>query len=291
MPDWTFVKQHAVQLARDYNAEGICPTLRQVHYRLASVQAGGYQNLQRHYKRLSQILVKARKHGDLSWDALADHVRYQWWLKPEGEPNLNRLVEEATRNVGEDPWISQQKQIIMWLEKDALAELVWSAVSGLHVPLCVSRGYSSWTFVADTSNIIEEAINQGRSVHLLVLTDHDPSGLDIQRFTQTAFEWFGYEFGAERVALTYDQIKCYELLPNPTKRADPRSKDYISKFGDRCWELDALEPKELQRIVRDAIMSHIQNPEAWDKSLQENRRKANRTKLDLMRKLGLIEHE
>ncbi len=119
-----------MELVKGYNAEGITPTLRQVHYRLATERAGGYLNLRQHYKQLSQLLVRARKEGDLSWWALADHVRYRWWIRPKGEPDLNTLVKKAAENIGEDPWLSQHKQLLVWLEKDALADLVWRAIGG-----------------------------------------------------------------------------------------------------------------------------------------------------------------
>jgi len=55
------------------------------------------------------------------------------------------------------------------------------------------------------------------------------------------------------IALTYGQVQKYNLLLNPTKKADPRAREYMSKYGDGCWELDALEPREFQRIKREAV--------------------------------------
>jgi hypothetical protein len=85
----------------------------------------------------------------------------------------------------------------------------------------------------------------------------------------------GLEIHVERVALTYEQVQKYGLPPNPTKRADTRSKGYISRYGDGCWELDAIEPDELQRMVRASVAKHIV-PEVWkgavDREEQERER-------------------
>jgi len=82
--EWRSIIDRACNLIRAYNTQGIRPTLRQVHYRLASEQVGGYQNTKACYKTLSEKLVKARMNRLIPWSALADHVRYTWWFKPQG---------------------------------------------------------------------------------------------------------------------------------------------------------------------------------------------------------------
>jgi hypothetical protein len=79
---------------------------------------------------------------------------------------------------------------------------------------------------------------------------------------------FGLNITVQRVALTIDQVKQYSLIPNPTKLADPRAKAYVAQYGDECWELDAIEPSELQRIVKDAIEEEM-DLEAWAESREQ----------------------
>ena len=61
----------------------------------------------------------------------------------------------------------------------------------------------------------------------------------------------------ERVALTHGQVLNYNLDPNPVKMADTRSEIYRTMYGEHCWELDAIEPSELQRLVLEAVEKHI----------------------------------
>ena len=284
MVEWRSVIDKACNLIKIYNSQGIRPTLRQVHYRLASEQVGGYQNTQACYKTLSDRLVKARMGGLIPWGSLADHVRYRWWFKPSGQiVNVDELVERATEGLGEDPWEAMGKRIVVWLEKDALAELIYDAVGGFYIPLAVSRGYSSWTFIYDNLDIF----HSGCGAKVLYLGDFDPSGIDIERFTGEAVEYFGVDFTLKRVALTYGQVLSYNLLPNPTKKADPRAKEYVARYGDQCWELDALEPTELQRIVREAVEAEI-DPKIWSEVIERNKETQRKAREELKRKLGAV---
>ncbi len=65
-------------------------------------------------------------------------------------------------------------------------------------------------------------------------------------------------------------MQQYSLSPNPTKTADPRAEGYVSQFGNQCWELDAIEPNELQRLVEQAILKHI-NVETWNKTIEKGK--------------------
>jgi len=38
---------------------------------------------------------------------------------------------------------------------------------------------------------------------------------------------------------------------------DSRSPEYKGQFGDRCWELDSMNPDELRRLVRESIESRL----------------------------------
>ena len=58
----------------------------------------------------------------------------------------------------------------------------------------------------------------------------------------------------QRLALNMNQIEQYDPPPNPAKLSDSRAGDYISQFGDSCWELDALEPTVIRDLIRDAVL-------------------------------------
>ena len=93
------------------------------------------------------------------------------------------------------------------------------------------------------------------------------------RDIQERLDMFGADVYVKRVALTMDQIDEFDPPPNPTKITDARSHGYIQMFGHECWELDALEPKVITRIITEeveelvdpALFSAIEKREREDK--------------------------
>jgi hypothetical protein len=73
-----------------------------------------------------------------------------------------------------------------------------------------------------------------------------------------------------RIALTMDQVRQYNPPPNPAKITDSRSGSYISRFGDKSWELDALDPPILQQLVRDNVETLIDDA-VWDADIKRER--------------------
>ncbi len=95
---------------------------------------------------------------------------------------------------------------------------------------------------------------QGRQPIVLYLGDHDPSGKDMVRDIHDRLVEFGVtNVLVPVVALTMAQIKNHKPPPNPAKITDSRAKAYIAEFGNQSWELDALPPRELNRLVEAAI--------------------------------------
>lgn len=65
-------------------------------------------------------------------------------------------------------------------------------------------------------------------------------------------------FGADdvefrRLALNLDQIEEFGPPPNPTKLSDSRAQGYIEEFGHECWELDALDPSVISRLIDENV--------------------------------------
>jgi hypothetical protein len=121
----------------------------------------------------------------------------------------------------------------------APAGVVYDVTEEYDVPLMVTRGYPSLSYVHDAAEAIAA---QGKPAYLYYFGDYDPSGVDIA------------EIHFERPAVNEAQIAEYQLPTRPTKATDSRA----AKFGDdRSVELDALEPSQLRAMVRVCIEQHI----------------------------------
>ncbi|MBA7618487.1 hypothetical protein ES703_25814 [subsurface metagenome] len=242
-------------------------TLRQIYYRL--VAAGLIPNRRSAYNGLSAQLVKAREAGEVDERRIVDRSRSiedhaydspndfleacEWTMK-------NRFVRRY--------WSTQETYVEAWVEKDALSQVIAGAVEELNTIVAPSRGYSSFSYVRDAVRRFQKNRGEAERVVILHLTDHDPSGLDMSRDLRARFNAYsaGFLFNVElkRVALTIEQVRQYDLIPNPTKITDPRAAGYMAQYGDECWELDAIEPPELVRLIHEAAESEVTDWEAWN---------------------------
>ena len=91
------------------------------------------------------------------------------------------------------------------------------------------------------------------SRYIIHLGDHDPSGIDMTRDIQERLEMFGADVFVKRVALTMKQVKTYNPPPNPAKITDSRCGKYIDQYGEESWELDALEPQMLTKLITNEV--------------------------------------
>jgi len=237
-------------------------TLRQVYYRL--VAAGLIANTRSNYNQLSSQLVTARESGDIDDTRIVDRSRRIEDVSfdtPESFIEACRATLE--RQYIRRFWNSQPVYCEIWVEKDALSQVVAEAVYPYNTIVAPSRGYSSYSYLREATERISHYCNGSKSAVVLHLADHDPSGIDMSRDLQDRLNRYCGGVEVKRIALTYDQVVRYDLIPNPAKIADTRSKGYISQFGNQCWELDAIEPDELVRLCRQAIEEMIADKDAW----------------------------
>lgn len=251
-------------LIADYGRQGFSLTLRQLYYQF--VARGLIPNKDSEYKRLGSVINDARLGGLIDWNALQDRTRYLRSYSFYEEPN------EVLAGIGErfikDLWADQEFRIEVWVEKDALVDVVGTACRPLAVPFFSCRGYTSQTEMWVAGQRLKCHIRDGHTPVIIHLGDHDPSGIDMSRDIEDRLSLFmgGPEF--RRIALNKDQVAEYQPPPNPAKITDSRSTGYIAQFGDESWELDALEPQVLVDLIT-ATIEPYRNMAAWDATWTE----------------------
>jgi hypothetical protein len=138
-------------------------------------------------------------------------------------------------------------------EKDALSGVLRPLAREFHVTMMVNIGYSSQSAMYDSASRFMAASDAGKECKLFYLGDHDPSGEDMVRDIRDRLEMFGATVEVEKIGLTMAQVERYNPPPNPAKLTDPRSAEYVDKHGAVSWEVDALPPEVLNRLVRGSI--------------------------------------
>ena len=108
---------------------------------------------------------------------------------------------------------------------------------------------------------LRNTARQGQNAVILHLGDHDPSGIDMTRDLQEKIQIFGegdaWRFSLTRIALNMQQIDEEKPPPNPAKATDSRFAGYAELYGDESWELDALSPTYLRRLLTEELSKHI----------------------------------
>lgn len=256
-------------ILEDYASQGYILTLRQLYYQLVSQDI--IPNSDKEYKNLSLLLGKGRMAGVVDWDGIEDRLRVPYipYWSNRLKNALRDLKQQYRRNRQED----QPTYIEVWCEKDALSGILKKVTSHYHVRLMVNRGYSSITAMHDAFERFKDHAweNGTPNVKILYLGDHDPSGMDMIRDIEERINEFidGFKeqdndfyilndngnvnFEIESIALTTAQVRQYKPPPNPAKITDPRAKWYIAEHGNVSWEVDALPPNVLDKLLRSSI--------------------------------------
>jgi hypothetical protein len=260
----------ANSILEDFIGRGFDLTVRQLYYQFIAQDLFPdswrdknppySKNIQKNYKRLGSIINDARLAGLIDWSYIVDRTRNlqsrSHWDSP------SEIIDSAAYSYHNDMWQNQGNYVEIWIEKDALIGVIERPCSKWDVPYFSCRGYTSqsemWTaserFLKKCDNEDGYDFRDGVLIHL---SDHDPSGLDMEEDIINRFRIFGAHVSVERIALTMNQINNYSLPPNPAKITDSRYDNYANQYGTDSWELDALDPSVLSKLVEDKIKSYI----------------------------------
>jgi hypothetical protein len=234
-------------------------TLRQVFYQLVSRLT--IPNTQNQYKALSAALSRARKEGQVPWEAIEDRTRPLYGSTGWGSAasflrhNLEALPDFYQRNLMWD----QDSYIELFVEKQALITPFERAAGQYHLLVNMGRGYSSTTVIKEMADRLDTATDGGYLPIILAFSDLDPSGIDLVDNLSRQFLDFDLEPEVERIALTWEQVQEYDLPhdPDALKMTDARAKGFIEEYGEYAVELDALSPATLEQLVREAVESRL----------------------------------
>lgn len=237
-------------ILEEYRSEWYVLTLRQLYYQL--VVKWIIPNKQAEYAKLSNILKKGRMAWIVDRDIIEDRIRrpkLPYWSR-----DINDAINDVVDQYRLDRMMWQDKYIEVWVEKDALSWVLYRITEKYHIRLMVNRGYSSCSAMYDAYRRMKAQHSEN---HIIYLWDHDPSGLDMVRDIEERLEEFGTYVTVHHLGITQEQIKAFNPPPNPAKFSDPRADWYIRNYGKVSWEVDALPPKELLKILENKIISMI----------------------------------
>ncbi|MEP7105869.1 MAG: hypothetical protein ABI838_08485 [Chloroflexota bacterium] len=230
-------------------AENQPVTVRQVFYRMVS--AGLIAKSEGEYNgTVGRLLRDLRLEGAIPFGWIADNTR--WMRKPTTYGSVEDALRQTARYYRRAVWRDLDQYVEVWLEKDALAGVLIEETDPYDVPLMVTRGYPSLSYLHEAAEAIEGI---DKPTFIYYFGDHDPSGEDIRRNVERRLREFApdADISFVHVAVTAEQITQWQLPTRPTKRSDTRA----ANFRGESIEVDAIAPQQLRDMVRGVIGQHV----------------------------------
>jgi hypothetical protein len=229
--------------------------------------------------RVYRLLKEARERDLIPWDWIVDETRtlerVPTWDNPE------QYVECVISSYRRDFWNLQPVRVEVWSEKGTVRGVLDPVLDRYGVGFRVMHGFSGATTVHD---VAED--DDGRDLIVLYVGDYDPSGLCMSEhdLPSRLEKYDGEHVVLKRIALCREHLTGLPSFPASDKKKDPRYRWFVRNYGERCWELDALDPNNLRDIVREAIEAEIE-PAAWHRcvTIERAERESLRPVLDRWR--------
>ena len=256
----------AIPILDQFRRDGYRVTLRQLHYQF--VGKNYYRNDKSNYGKLCEAMQRGRMAGLIDWDIIEDRTRIVR-SRPRWDDPAD-ILNSCAHCFHVDYWQDQECRVELWIEKDALIGVIEPACKRWNCSYFSCRGYPSTSELHEASRRIKRYNERGQVFQILYCGDHDPSGIDMGTNIVRALQDFKTPCEFKRIALNRDQVERFDLPPNSVKETDSRSKKYRREFGNECWELDALPPRELNMIIGSEIRSCIDDMDAFEERRAED---------------------
>jgi len=201
-------------------------TVRQLYYILIS--RFKYPATRAFYKRLDRYLTKIRRVN----------------------PALNAKFIDPTRQFVVPPL--RYPRIEIWVEKDSIRNFIGRLAVKNRLGIQVLRGFAS---LSTYRRALDRARKRGVTM-VLYIGDFDPSGLLIEKVAQEEMD-HKRAITFHRLAITMEQIKRFKPPSRPVNLKDSRAKEYIEKYGDRCWEVESIRPRTLYKLIEKGLRENV----------------------------------
>jgi hypothetical protein len=219
------------------------------------------------YKPVQKELVRLRREGLLDWSFIADNTR--WMRKAMTWRSVEEAIAVWSQSYRRDLWQGQGVRIEVWLEKDALAGVVMEQAEKWGVPLMVTRGTSSITFLYSAAMEARGAWeNVGVRTVVLALYDYDMGGVRSSGAVERGLREHAGDAPIEyrQLAVMREQIEEWSLPTRPAKKTDSEYARWVREYGTEAVELDAIPPNRLLGLVEEAVLNYV---DKWEWEMEQ----------------------
>lgn len=228
-------------------------TVRGLYYQAEVAGLPGIDKSESGYNKVQAQVLKLRQEGRLPYEAIADATRYM--RKPRSFDGWEEALRSTAQLYRKNLWVDTGLEVEIWIEKSALAGVIFPVTAEYDVPLMCTGGFSSETFAYEA---VARLRDTGVTLVVYSLYDFDRSGQDAAASLEEKVRRFGAEFRVpvvfRRLGLTLEQVRDLALPTRPAKGASAADRRWPHDFAA---ELDAIPPDTLREMVREAIEEHL----------------------------------
>ena len=199
---------------------------------------------------IQRRVLGLRRSGQLPWEWITDESRASYsvsrWNNPAG------FAETAPFFYQLDFWRGQRVRPVVMVEKAGQVPVYLQHANSFGIDVISCKGYSSASHLRSVALELEQHIQEGQALELLICADFDPSGDDWPR---AALEEIRSHVSAphlidmQRVLVTREDLEDFGVsvalrAPNPN---DSRTKQFLERHDfapdqEVCVEMDAMSP-------------------------------------------------
>jgi hypothetical protein len=214
--------------------------------------------------RISRLLTDARERGEVLWSWIVDETREAERIATWDDPA--DYIDAVRCSYRKNRWTSQPERIEVWSEKGTIRGILAPVLNEYGVTFRVMHGHGSATAVFAAA---EESRGSDKPTIVLYVGDWDPSGMHMSEVDlPERIGRYGGDIKIIRVALIEEDTfpeAGVASFPASDKVKDPRFKWFVTNYGDRCFELDALNPNTLRDRIEQVVRARLDlDLDAWD---------------------------
>ncbi len=206
------------------------------------------------YAQVQHQITQMRRNGELPYGWIADATRRGYHVATYGD------AEDFIRNVAglyrADLWQQANHYVEVWCESRSIAGVIENDCRELAVSLYPAGGFSSITLAYQAAEYINEATKSGLlPAEIIYIGDYDPAGVLIDRSIESELREHidpDVDLNFNRIAITSEQIRIYDLPTKPRKETDKRARHITETV-----EAEAMPSHILRHLLREQVENFL----------------------------------